>query len=282
MTSLRDIRRRIQSVINVQQITKAMEMVAAARLRKAQAKAERSHRYSLEMDRILSNLIASSPDARHPLFIPRPIKKVGVVIISGDRGLCGAYHTNLFSYAEKFLKNYPKDKIELILVGKKAISAFAKKGYTIRQKVPDWGGKINLDGIEKLSNEWVRSYLSGELDEIRILYTHFINVLSRKIVEEKFLSLSRDAASSAPINYIQETAPEELYQQFLPFYLKSKVQTILDDAYAAELAARTFSMRQATNNAKEMLEQLILERNKIRQTGITREMIEITAGAQGV
>lgn len=282
MTSLREIRRRIQSVVNVQQITKAMEMVAAARLRKAQTKVERSRRYNQEMERIMGNLLASPLDIKHPLLRKRPVKKIAVVVISGDRGLCGSYHTTLFSKLDAFLKQLPQDQLELILIGKKAISAYARKGYNIKKRIPDWGGKISRSEVDTLTREWIDAFIKEEWDEIWIVYTHFINALSRTVMVDKWLPISVESEGKQPPPFIIESDPQEIYQRLLPQYFTSKIQMTLDDAYAAELAARTFSMRQANKNAKEMLETLILERNKIRQTGITREMIEITAGAQGV
>lgn len=282
MTALRDIRRRIQSVINVKQITKAMEMVAAARLQKAQAKAEQSHLYSKKMQEIMDHLAASTTESNNPFFALRTVKKTGVVIIGGDKGLCGAYNSQIFNTADKFLKKYNSSNIELILLGRKAVSHYQHKPWKIRYQVKEWGNKFTYSQVRSLSNQLVKYFLEGQLDEIWLVYSQFISVLSRKVVVEKFLSLGKPKSQKIKMDYIFEPNSEELYAELLPRYCISKIQTVMDEAYASELAARVFSMRKATKNAEELIQKLTLGLNKVRQAGITREVIEIISGAEGL
>lgn len=281
MTTLRDIRRRIHSVENVQQITKAMEMVAVARLNRAKIKAEQSHFYATKLTEVLDHISSASSDVTHPFFVPRKVKKTGVVIVAGDRGLCGAHNTGVFSFADEFLKTYSPDQVELILMGRKTVEHYQSKQWKVRQKIENWGGKISFPKIKELSNQLVEGFLKGELDEIWLIYTHFISTLSRQNVREKFLGFGKPQAEKESFNYIFEPNAEDIYEAVLPRYCISKIQTALDEAYASELAARAFAMRKATNNASDMIENLTLIRNKIRQSSITREMIEIASGAEG-
>jgi len=282
MNTLREIRRRIQSVINVKQITNAMEKVAVARLHRAQVKAEQSHRYAEKLSKILDHLAQSSSDFNHPFFVPREVKKTGMVIVAADRGLCGSYNSSLFCKADKILKNYTPANVELILIGRKAVNHYQHKKWPIRHQIKEWGGKIQFNEEKSLSHQLVQWYLHGDFDEIWLIYTHFVSIMTREVMHEKFLGLSKPKSQKISQDYIFEPNPAEIYDELLPRYCLSKVQTILDEAYASELAARAFSMRKATKNAEEMLISLTLVRNKIRQAGITKEMIEITTGAEGI
>lgn len=282
MATLRDLRRKIQSVGNIKKITEAMELVAASRLRKAQAKVESARPYALKLKEILDHLIHSSDELRNPLVSQRPIKKVGVVIIAGDRGLCGGYNQNVFSAAEKYLQNYSTDQIELIPVGRKTIDYFKSKAWKIALKLEDWGGKITYPEIEAFTKQLIQIYLKGQVDEIWMIYTRFISVGSREVKIEKFLNIEITPTEDKKREYLFEPNEQSLFEELLPMYSITKVQEALNNAYASELAVRIASMRAATKNAEEMIEKLILVRNKVRQSGITRELIEITSGAESL
>lgn len=282
MASLKDIRRKIQSVVNIQKITQAMELVAASRLRKAQAKVESARPYALKLKEILDRLISTSKELKHPLVTAREVKKTGLVVIAGDRGLCGGYNQNVFTAAEKFLQKHQSDQVEVIPVGRKPIDYFASKKWAIPYKIEDWGGKITHARIEELTNALIDLYLNGQLDEIWIIYTHFINMGLREIRVEKFLNIETAVSTPLKGTYIFEPDLPTIFAEILPLYCTMKIQTALNDAYTSELAARISSMRAATKNAEEMIEKLTLVRNKVRQSGITRELIEITAGAESL
>lgn len=279
MATLREIRRKLHSVENIEKITQAMEMVAASRLRRAQAKAEMSCRYSLKLKEILYQLVSTPHDFIHPLIKERKIKKIGFVVIAGDRGLCGSYNHNVFSKAEKLLKNYSPEQVKLILIGRKTVDYFSGKQWKISDKMSEWGGKINYHQIEVFTQKLIDQYLTGELDEVWLIYTHYISISARQVMVEKLLRIENVNFKKEGVlpSYIFEPNASEVLAEILPRYCATKVQSALNEAYASELAARIFSMRAATKNAEEMIEELTLIRNKIRQTSITRELIEITS-----
>lgn len=283
MATLREIRRQLRSVENIQKITQAMEMVAASRLRKAQARAEMSRPYFLRLKEILHQLILAAHDLTHPLINKREeVKKIAFIVIAGDRGLCGAYNQNIFLTTEKVLKNYHPDGIELILFGRKAVDYFSGKRWKIRDKISDWGGKITYHQVEEFTHSLIDRYLVGEFDEAWLVYTHYINISARKIMVEKLLNIDIEEDSKLDeqkisSTYIFEPNISKIFVEILPRYSVTKVQSALNEAYASELAARIFSMRAATKNAEEMIEKLTLIRNKIRQSSITTELLEITA-----
>lgn len=283
MATLRDIRQKIKSVGNIQKITQAMELVAASHLHKAQAKAESSRPYTLKIKEILAHVIQASDDAlQHPLITQREVKKRGVVIVAGDRGLCGSYNHNVFDVAESFLQEYQSSPVELILVGRKTVVYFREKPWAISTKLEGWGGKITYHQIEEFTRSLINFYLNGQLDEIWVIYTHFINVGAREVRTEKLLDIDIKATEPFKSNYIFEPDAAQIFAKILPQYFVTRMQSILNTAYASELAARMASMRTATKNAEEMIEALTLVRNKVRQFGITRELIEITSAAESL
>lgn len=284
MATLRDIRRQLKSVHNIQKITQAMELVAASRLRKAQAKMEAARPYALELKAIVDRLIVTTTELKHHLIDPRAVKKVGLVVIAGDRGLCGGYNQNVFTAAEKFLHKYESQSqhVELIPVGHKPSDYFATKKWTIPLSIEEWGGKITHKQTEELTKSLIGFYLEGKFDEVWIVYTHFINVALREIRIEKLLNI--EVTTHVPFKdpYLFEPDPHKILAEILPYYCTMKIQSALNDAYTSELAARISSMRSATKNAEEMIEKLTLTRNKVRQAGITKELIEITSGAESL
>lgn len=283
MATLREIRRQLHSVANIEKITQAMEMVAASRLRKAQVKAEMSRPYATKLREILNKIIAVTVDFEHPLIDKREIKKVCYIVIAGDRGLCGAYNYTVFSTVEKLLKKYQTHEVDLIPFGRKAVDYFAGKRWKIRDKVSDWGGKISYAQIETFTKTLIEQYLNHEIDEVWLVYTHYINIAARQVMVEKLLNIENPVTEkTGTSNYIFEPDATEIFAEILPRYCSTKVQLALHEAYASELAARIFSMRAATKNAEEMIEKLTLVRNKLRQSSITRELIELTSGAESL
>ena len=216
----------------------------------------------------------------HPLIEKREMKKIGFIIVAGDRGLCGSYNYNVFSKAEKEFKKYNSSQIELILIGRKAIDYFSRKKWKIANKISDWGGKITFQQIENLTNQTLNQFLHGGLDEVWLIYTHYISISTREVIIEKFLNIEMEEPvennENQSLSYIFEPGVAEIFEQILPRYCIARLQSSLHESYASELAARIFSMRAATKNAEEMIETLTLVRNKVRQSSITRELLEIT------
>ncbi|MBA3816594.1 MAG: ATP synthase F1 subunit gamma, partial [Parachlamydiaceae bacterium] len=217
-----------------------------------------------------------------PFMTARKVKKTGVFVITADRGLCGSYNTNILSAADKFLKNYSQDAVELILMGRKAIDHYRNKQWRIRHKAFEDGEKQDIPKVQAFVQQLSDWFIKGELDEIWIIYTHFVNIISRKVIVEKFLNISEPAKGKPAINYIYEPSAEAIFNEIMPRFLVGKLHSALDEAYASELAARIISMRTATKNADEMIYSLTLTRNKVRQASITKEMLEIISGAEGL
>lgn len=279
MTTVRELQGKLQSVKNIKKITQAMELVAAARLKRAQLKAETSRPYAQKLKLILDNLIASSDTLTHPLIVEREVKKINLVIIGADRGLSGSYNQSLFSAAEKWLGEHKAEDMEITLVGRRTIDYFKNKKWQVGNKLADWGGKITYHEIEEFTHKLIQDYLQGKTDDVWMIYTHYVNIASRTIKVEKLMSVEHSLPEKVKNRYntLFEPNVEEIFEKILPRYLVSRMQMAFSEAYASELGARIFSMRAATKNAEEMTEKLTLLRNKIRQAGITRELIEITA-----
>lgn len=284
MNSLRDIRRQLRSIENIKKITDAMERVAASRLKKAQSRAEDARPYAKKMREMIENL--STADVSHPLFNKREAKKIGVVIVTGDRGLSGPYNANILQKAERFLRNYSPEQVELYLFGKKSIDYFQRKKWPVAYQRTDWGGKISFHELHQFSYTLTNAFLNEALDEVWLIYTHYINVMQGKVVVEKFLNIEKTTlhphASKDFLSYIFEPSPEEIFKALIPRYCVTLIQTVINESYAAELAARIMAMRSASKNSEEVIEKMTRVRNKIRQASITKEMIEITTGAEGI
>ncbi len=280
MVALNQLRNRLRAVENIKKITTSMEMVASARLRKAQIKAKKAKFYILKTKEILARLHKSSPDYQHPLMLQRKmVKKIGVVIVSSDRGLCGAYNERIFTKAHQLLTQYPTDAVELLLFGRKALSYYRSKTFTIRNATEGWGGKITLPEIKRFSDQLIASFLSGEFDQIWLIYTQFHNLMDRNTVCEPFLPIvsTEKEQKALTLNYIIEPDLNEVYQHLLSRYCMNLIEGMLNQSYASELAARIFAMKAAGHNAGEMEEALKLEHNKLRQGAITREILETTS-----
>jgi F-type H+-transporting ATPase subunit gamma len=285
MSTLRDLRRRIKSVQGTQQITKAMEMVAAAKLRKAQTKLESSRPYASNMQAMLDNLTQASASLVHPLFEKREIKKTGVVVVTADRGLCGSYNHNVTHQADRFLKGYNKASVALVIIGKKGYNYYVKRHWGIRLKYLGLGGNLILTQVKNITNELVNLFLSQEVDEIYFVYTKFLSAASYKVTTEKFLHIEsqmKAEGKKAYIDYIFEPDPQKIFASLLPNYCMTKVQMALAESFASEHGSRMISMGAATKNAEEMIEHLTLVLNKLRQASITKEMLEITTGAEAL
>jgi F-type H+-transporting ATPase subunit gamma len=282
MASLREIRKRLNSVENIQQLTKAMEMVAASHLHHALVKRKQVVTYTAKLKEIVNQLALSLKDITHPLLEKKAAKKIGLIVIGSDMGLSGPYNKDIFSATRKFLKKYSLEQVELILIGRKALEHYANKEWTVRHKIPHMQGALTFLEMKQLTNELTGWFLSGQLDEIWCVYTHYINMFSRPILIEKLLSIEEPQSTEqvTTLDYILEPTPAEVYADVLQRYCTAKVQTFLYEAYASELASRVFAMKTATKNADDVIERLTLVRNKVRQAEITKEMLEITSGSE--
>ncbi|HKA23392.1 MAG TPA: ATP synthase F1 subunit gamma [Candidatus Eisenbacteria bacterium] len=283
MATLRDIKRRIRSVRSTQQITKAMEMVAAAKLRRAQSRVLAARPYARAMDVVLENLSATAAEVGHPLFTPRPVKKRLVVVLGADRGLCGSYNAGLFRATESFLRSEDGRGSQLFLIGRKARDYFRRRRYDVLDVMTDLPADALLESAKNLSERLQKAFLSGEVDAVDLEYTQFVSVMSRRVVREPFLPIRpREAKSGTARNYIFEPDAESLLAELLPRYATTKLLQALAEAAASEHAARMVAMSSARKNAGELIDALVLRRNRLRQAIITKEIAEIVGGAEAL
>jgi len=276
MSALKDIRRRLRSVENIKKITDAMEKIAFVQLRKAQLNAEQPRPYVLKLRELVEKLRAA--EATHPWLEERHVKKTGVIIISSDKGLSGAYNTNIFEVADNFLKNYVPEQVELLLFGRKAYSHYKKRKWPIRFNFNNWSGKISKAEVSKFTHQLLEWFSVGDLDEIWLIYTNFISIVNKKIVVEKFMDVPEKKDNRMRnLNYIYEPDADAILAELLPKYSVMHIQSALNEAYASELASRVLAMQIASKNSDDLIDNLTLVRNRVRQESITKEMLEISA-----
>ena len=282
MANTRDIRRRIKSIRSTAQITKAMQMVAASKMRKAQQHALEGRPYAALMNKVLVSLQKRTNPQLHPLLEIRPLKKELVLVISTDKGLCGGLNTNLFREAA----NFDQTKTAFVVSGKKARQFIAR---TRRELLADFELKDAPSFVESkpLSKFCLEKFLRREVDKVSVLFTHFINTISQRAVVQTLLPISRfDLPKGASteestkdldsmLGYVFEPKAEELLDVVLPYYIQFQVFQMILDARASEHSARMVAMKNATDNAEQFIKDLTLEYNKMRQAGITTELLEI-------
>lgn len=293
MATLRDIRRRIQSVKKTSQITKAMQMVAAARLRKLQAALESARPYADKMEVVIQSLLAQVEGDVHPLMEQREgPRHLDLVVVSTDRGLCGGLNTNLFRRIQAFLRENENSykAISLDLVGRKSREFFKRRKVSIRQtRVNLFPAVPRFETAKALSEELVQSFLSGDVDEVGIFYNEFRSVMTQRVTFRSLLPLtgkSRDVADQTQGvgigNYLYEPGREFLLRSLLPRYVAVQLFRVLLEAQTSEFAARMTAMDSATSNAKEMMDRLTLTFNRARQAAITKELMDIVNGAEAL
>jgi F-type H+-transporting ATPase subunit gamma len=281
MANLLDIRRRIRSVKSTQQITRAMKMVAAARLRRAQERIFNARPYANQMMALLSSLAARTEQRAHPLLAQRPVERVLLVLITADRGLCGAFNTNLIRAAQDYLEEHSTLQISLLAVGRKGLDFFRKRPVSI---VKDYVGifrKLEFPQAQPVAREIIDRYAAESVDAVDFIYNEFKSILTQRVRVERYLPVKplEPAHGEAMIDYIYEQPASELLGGLLPRYVEIEVYRALLESQAAELAAKMTAMDAATNNASEMIDSLTLHMNRVRQAAITKEIIEVVSGA---
>ncbi len=287
MPTLRDVKKRIKTVISTRRITKAMEMVAAAKLRRAQQRVEQTRPYSKKMDEMLSNLAAGSTgEIVHPYFEDRPIKRQTVVVIASDRGLCGSFNSNVIRRATDWLKDSPEGEIEIVTVGKRANDFFKRREWPVLADVSDWGGVLDLNKARDLMRLLTERFVTGETDRIQLFFTRFLSTVRYKIVGEVYLPIPKpevdEDEGGTNLDYIFEPSPEEIYAALMPSYATTKMVTAIVESLASEHGSRMIAMGNATTNAGEMIDSLTLDYNKARQAQITKELLEVVSGAEAL
>lgn len=278
MAGVRDIRRRIRSVANMEQITKAMKMVAAAKLRRAQEKVISSRPYARQIQEVLAHLAQTRINASHPLLEKRTVEKTGYILITSDRGLCGGYNANLIRTARGILEENSDKNISLVTVGRKGGDYFTRRQARILARITGLGDTPNYNQAKSIAQKVVDLYTSREIDEVYLIYAKFISVLNQEPTVIKLLPIEPSSEKSGG-QYIFEPSPEQMLKTLLPRYLESQIFSALLESKASEMGAMMTAMDSATENAREMIEKLTLEMNRARQDAITKEISEIVGGA---
>lgn len=284
MATLRAVKKRIRTVRSTRRITKAMEMVAAAKLRRAQQRVEQAKPYAHKLDEMLSHLAAGATgEISHPYFEERPVKKTTLVVVTSDRGLAGSFNANVIRKADQWLAQQ-EGEVEIVTIGKRGNDYYKRRRWPILQFFGDWGGVLNYDKARQITSLLTERFVSGQTDRIVLIFTRFISMVRYQIVTEQYLPVARPQVDdkSRGSEYIFEPSPEEIYAALMPGYATTKMVTALTESFASEHGSRMIAMGAATKNAGEMINSLTLEYNKARQAQITKELLEVVSGAEAL
>ena len=298
MATLLDFRRRIRSVKNTQQITRAMKFVAAARLRRAQEAALAARPYAVELARVLRSTMARIESPEHPLLAKRPENNILAIVLTGERGLAGAFNSNVLRKAQEFFRSHPGKKITTIPVGKKGRDSLRRAGFTFAAEYVNVLARVDFRTAREIANLVADLYVKEEIDSVYIIFSEFKSVMVPTLAVEKLLpveGIREDDGDKAaqpdlekkkpgetgetPVDYIYEQPEEQILAKLLPRYVETQILRAMLESSAAEHAARMTAMEAATNNANDVIEALTLHMNKVRQAAITKEIIEIVSGA---
>jgi F-type H+-transporting ATPase subunit gamma len=281
MANIRDIRRRIRSAKNIQQITRAMKFVSAARLRKAQDRVIAARPYARQMIAVLNSLATRVPEQAHPLLARRGDDKIELVVVTADRGLCGAYNTNIIRHAVEFLVKHSGQKVRLNILGKRARDFFRRRAYSVRNEAIGVLQKPSFADAAAIAKDLIDEFIKGEVDQVWLVYNEFKSVVQQRVIVEPLLPIQRleHPDDAGRLDYLYDEPPEKIFSNLLPRHVEAQIYRALLEAAASEQGARMAAMEAATNNAAEMIDGLTLYANKVRQAGITKELIEVVSGA---
>ncbi|MFC4386518.1 ATP synthase F1 subunit gamma [Gracilibacillus marinus] len=284
MASLRDIKTRITSTQKTKQITKAMHMVSAAKLSKAEEFAKAFDPYSNKIKEVVSSIAASAQDAEHPMLQSREVKKTAYFVITSDRGLAGAFNSGVLREVYRTIQNrhQSQDEYTVIAVGRMGRDFFKKRGIPVLKEITGLSDQPSFSDIKDLTSETVQLFIDGEIDELVIFFNHFVSAISQQVTSKKLLPLTdlqEKSVGSATSMYEYEPNQQEILNVLLPQYAESLIFGALLDSKASEHAARMTAMKSATDNADELIADLSLQYNRARQAAITQEITEIVSGA---
>ena len=286
MPSLRDIRKRIRSVRNTQQITKAMKMVAAAKLRKAQDAILSARPYAQMLDQMISEVVARSESAAHPLLLSRPVKNVALVVLTSDRGLAGGFNSNVLRRATRFIYDHQNayDKIYLFTVGRKAHEFFRRRKMDVRKDFAGLYSRIDYRTAAEISSAFASDFVAGAVDAVFFIYNEFLSAISQRVTMVQLLPAQRPEGRQgvAPVDFIYEPDMHGVLDKLVPQALAIRFYRALLESVASEHGARMSAMEKATSNASEMIDRLTLFYNRTRQAVITKELMEIVSGAEAL
>jgi len=281
--SLRQIKTRIRSIENTEKVTSAMQMVSSAKLNRMDHILNMVRPYFGKMESLINNLLAGAKEFKSPYIQDHPIKTghICLCVIASDGGLCGVYNNNILRAADEFIRKCGEDKVDLVLVGKKGFSYFRKReNLKIINSYIGLNGKYSETAAKQIFGQLSDIYLSGQADEVYIAYTHFVNALTHKTKVEKFFSLVYGVGQAH--DYIFDPSRDAILEKLIPVYIGAKFRLRLLEAFTSEHASRTVAMKMATENAEDMLQNLTLLRNKVRQAKITEEMLEIISSVEAL
>ncbi len=290
MATLREIRRRITGIKNTQKITKAMKMVAAAKLRRAQEAIFAARPYARKLNDVLLQLIDQTDTTSHPLFAKRDVQRVLVIVLAGERGLCGAFNSNVLRSASEHIQQYNiVANVSVIAIGKKASDYFTKRMYHVVGTYAGIFDKLQFHNAQLIIEDVVERYLKGEIDKVEVVYNEFKSVIQQRVVVEQLLPYQvtqqaeeHSSKQNRIQNYIYEPFRRDILSILIPRQLNYQMWRMLLESATAEQAARMTAMNNATDNASELLSELTLTYNKARQAGITKELLEIVSGAEAL
>ena len=287
MANLKDIRDRIKSVKSIQKVTKAMKMVAAAKMRRAQENMEKARPYSKKISDLVNTFLLDEENHMLPeIKVRDSINNVLFVIVTSDRGMAGAFNSNILKLSHKEIDNFGKENAQLICIGKKSASYFKSRGYNIVLDYIDFWNTLNFDIGLNVAKDIIRRYMDREVDRVQVIYNKFINVGKQEVCNEILLPITPSSESIGKedqlINMIYEPNKEIVIEKMIPRYLNVIMWQYLLESNASEQAARMLAMENATSNAEDMIKELTLQFNKARQTAITTEMLEIVSGAEAL
>jgi len=286
MLGTKEIKRRIRSVISIQQITRAMQMIAVSRLKKAEDRLRSARPFAEKIQEFMETLAPSLTSIRHPLLVKREVKSIGLVLITSDKGLCGGYNANVLSHAREFIERHSDKAIRLILIGRKGYDSYRRKSFPIDHKLLQISREITLQEVREITGVIVKGFEETRYDEVDLIYTRFHSAINTKPMTLKLLPLERSevlkTGGGTMGEPLFEPEPEEIMARLLPRYLEAQIYSGLVESVASEQGARMVSMKSATENAEEMKSSLTLTYNKARQASITKELLEVTSGAEAL
>jgi F-type H+-transporting ATPase subunit gamma len=280
MPALIDIRRRVRSVKNTQQITKAMNMVSAAKLRRAQEAMFAARPYARKMLEVLRNLAARAESHAHPLLQDRGSERIGLIVITSDKGLCGGFNANIIRTAARFLADRQGKDLSLALLGRKGRDYFRRRQYKIRTEQVGIFQALRYSHAQGIAHRTIEEFVKSEYDQVYLVYNEFKSVIQQRVVVDRLLPIEREIKPDEPaLDYIYEPSARGIFHGILPKFVETQVWHALLESAAAEHAARMTAMDAATNNASDVIDGLTLYMNKVRQAAITKEIIEVVSGA---
>jgi F-type H+-transporting ATPase subunit gamma len=286
MATLRDIQRRIRSVQSTQKITRAMKLVAAAKLRRAQERILAARPYAGKMAELLGNLVSGADGADgpvHPLLEQREGPRRQIVIITADKGLAGAFNSNIIRRSVEFLRSSNATEVTLVVVGRKARDFFRRRPWKLKRDMIGFWDRLAYSHATELADYFMQQYLDGEVDEVYLIYNEFRSVAVQRPVRQQLLPIPRGEGNMGEhVDYIYEPSPEAILGDLLPRHVRMQVFRALMESLAGEYGARMTAMEAATKNAKEMIEVLTIQYNKARQEKITKELLDIVGGAEAL